>query len=88
LKLIDPILIKIDVQGFEDKVIAGGADTIKKAKVIIIEVTFKELYTDQPLFHDIYEMLSKLGFTYHGNFDQLPSPVTGEILQADAIFIK
>jgi FkbM family methyltransferase len=88
LKLKGPILIKIDVQGFEDKVIAGGVDFIKSASIIIIEVTFKPLYEKQPMFDNIYQTLTLLGFSYNGNFEQLLSPVTGEILQGDAIFIN
>ncbi|MDB5143826.1 MAG: hypothetical protein JWQ66_2539 [Mucilaginibacter sp.] len=88
LNLVEPILIKIDVQGFEDKVIAGGMAAIKRAKVIIIEVSFKELYEKQPLFIDIYRTLTQLNFRYHGNLEQLLSPHNGEILQADAIFIN
>jgi len=40
------------------------------------------------LFDDIYKTLFDFGFRYHGNFEQLLSPHTNEILQADAIFIK
>ncbi|MDB5088618.1 MAG: hypothetical protein JWR09_2612 [Mucilaginibacter sp.] len=81
-------LVKIDVQGFEDKVIAGGSQTIGNAAVVIIEVSFSKLYTDQPLFDDIYRLMTDLGFLYHGNFEQMLSPVDNRILQADAIFIN
>jgi hypothetical protein len=29
-----------------------------------------------------------MGFAYHGNFSQLLNPIDGNILQADAIFVK
>ncbi len=83
-----PMLIKIDVQGFEDKVIKGGTDTIRKAAMVICEVSFTELYKGQLLFDDIYEILKNLGFSYAGNVEQLRSPDTNRILQADAIFIR
>ncbi|WP_276132856.1 FkbM family methyltransferase [Polluticoccus soli] len=83
-----PILVKLDVQGYEDKVIGGGNNTIKCADVVISEVSFASLYQDQKLFDDIYTALSRLGFKYKGNFDQLRSPVDNSVLQADAIFIK
>src|SRR5829696_5035677 len=82
------ILIKIDVQGYEDKVIAGAADTIDKAKAIIVEVSFRELYEGQPLFETIFELLSGNGFKYMGNLYQLLSPVDGAPLQADALFVR
>ena len=88
LNLTVPFLVKIDVQGFEDKVLSGGLETIKNAAIIIVEVSFKELYENQPLFDKIYQTVTKLGFNYSGNFEQLLSPATNEILQADALFIK
>ncbi|HEX4707476.1 MAG TPA: FkbM family methyltransferase [Candidatus Udaeobacter sp.] len=88
LNLRDPLLLKVDVQGFEDKVIAGGEDVVAGAKIIIIEVSFQPLYEGGPLFDDIYRILKERGFTYHGNFDQLLSPKDGRVLQADAIFCR
>ena len=82
------ILVKIDVQGYEDKVINGGARVIADAKAIIVEVSFQKLYEGQPLFDDVYRSLKEKGFTYMGNLYQLISPVNGSVLQADALFIK
>ncbi|PYJ79399.1 MAG: hypothetical protein DME22_25500, partial [Verrucomicrobia bacterium] len=86
LNLQDPLLLKLDVQGFEDKVIAGGEEIVARAKIIIVEVSFQNLYEGGPLFDDIYRILKARGFTYHGNFDQLNSPKDGRVLQADAVF--
>jgi len=83
-----PYIIKLDVQGFEEKVINGGKNIIENADYIITEVSFVELYENQPLFDVIYDRLTKMGFRYIGNFEQLISPLNGEILQADAIFKK
>jgi FkbM family methyltransferase len=87
-QLPKPLMVKIDVQGFEDKVITGGHEIIRMADVVLCEVSFIRLYQGQKLFKEIFEMLSDLGFSYHGNIEQLISPVNNEILQADAIFIK
>jgi FkbM family methyltransferase len=83
-----PLLIKIDVQGFEEMVILGGKDTLKKASIVIIEVSFYELYENQVFFSSIYDYMQDLGFSYHGNYEQLLSPLDGSILQADAIFLR
>ncbi|MDE2218372.1 MAG: FkbM family methyltransferase [Patescibacteria group bacterium] len=82
------ILIKIDVQGCEDKVIKGGLKILSEAKVALIETSFFELYKDQPQFDDIYETMKRLGFHYCGRIHQKMNPSTGEILFEDAIFIK
>jgi len=84
----EPLLLKLDVQGCEDKVIKGGEDVLARAKVVIIEVSFQPLYEGGPLFDDIYRILKERGFTYTGNFEQLFSPRDGRVLQADAIFCR
>ena len=82
------IMIKIDVQGYEDKVIAGGPDIIAKTKALIVEVSFRELYEGQPLFEKIFELLNGKGFRYMGNMYQLLNPLDGAPLQADALFVR
>lgn len=82
------IAIKIDVQGYEDKVIAGGPETIEKTKAIIVEVSFRELYEGQPLFEKIFQLLNGKGFRYMGNLYQLLNPMDGAPLQADALFVR
>jgi FkbM family methyltransferase len=83
-----PLLIKMDVQGFEDKVIKGAGQTIRKADMIICEISFTELYKGQPLFEDIFELLGEQGFYFAGQMDQISSPETQKPLQADGIFLK
>lgn len=83
-----PLLVKIDVQGFEDKVIRGGINTLQKASVIICELSFVELYKGQALFEDILHLITQMGFKYAGSIEQLRAPETNRILQADGIFIK
>lgn len=84
----DPMLVKLDVQGFEDKVITGGQEILKNATMVISELSFTELYLGQPLFERIYDQLTHLGFAYAGSIEQLRSPGNNKILQADGIFIK
>lgn len=83
-----PILIKIDVQGFEDKVILGGLETIKKADILIVELSLELLYESQLLFDDMYKLLTNLGFKYQGNLGQMHSLVDGKVVQIDGIFVR
>jgi len=82
------ILIKIDVQGFENKVINGGKEILNSADILIIEMSFYPLYKEQPLFHEIYTSLFEIGFVFQGIYDQLYSPIDRTILQADGIFTR
>jgi len=88
LELVDNILLKVDVQGYEDKVILGSTNVLRRIKVIIIETSFCELYEGQPLFSDIYELLNRHSFMYSGSWGDLGSPLDGTPLQQDSIFIR
>ncbi len=87
LELEPPVLLKIDVQGYEDKVLSGGSETLQKVNCVLSEVSYKRLYEGQVLFGQIYASLAEKGFEYAGNFDSLISPVDGTILQSDALFV-
>jgi FkbM family methyltransferase len=86
--LQEPILAKIDVQGFEDKVIHGGKETIQRCQVVILETSFEALYEGQPLFHDIYNLMIDMGFKYSGSMGQLVDPKTKQCLQSDSLFTR
>ena len=88
LDLEDNILLKIDVQGYEDRVIMGSMSVLRRIKVIIIETSFHTLYEGQPLFSDIYELLHEHGFVYSGSWGELKSPLDGAPLQQDSIFVR
>lgn len=88
IKLGKNILVKIDVQGFEDKVIIGGQDIISRAKLLLIETSFVTLYEEQPLFDDIYMLIRNLGFTYMGSKERHYNEETGEFIYEDSIFVK
>lgn len=86
---IEPeVLIKIDAQGYEDKVLAGAQQLLEKSKAAIIEVSFRKLYEDQPLFDSIYRTMYAAGFCYMGNLYQLVHPTDRSVLQADALFVR
>ncbi|HEY3964953.1 MAG TPA: FkbM family methyltransferase [Planctomycetaceae bacterium] len=81
-----PLFVKIDVQGFEDRVLRGGAATIRRAVAVVLEMSAVPLYDGQPLFDDLYPLLRDWGFAYRGNIDQFRSRRDGRILQFDALF--
>ena len=86
LDLRERSLLKVDVQGYEMKVLRGGASMLRGFEIILIETSFSELYVGQPLFAEIYQYLSENGFRYTGNVGQMLSPLDGTILQEDSVF--
>jgi FkbM family methyltransferase len=88
LELKPNMLIKIDVQGAEGKVIEGGKKTFGQAQVVLTEINYFRFYKDQPLFKDIVDLLSKFDFTYCGTLEQFYNPKDYLPLFADAFFVK
>jgi FkbM family methyltransferase len=85
--LVPPLFVKVDVQGYELGVIAGGRRTIAAAHVLLVETSFERLYEGQPLFGDVLAVLSGLGFAYGGTLEHHLDPSDGRMLQADAVFL-
>jgi len=82
------ILVKIDVQGYEDRVLMGGERTIRGADVVMVETSLEMLYEGQASFERVYEIMRGYGFRYAGNMDQLSNPEDGRVLQVDALFLR
>jgi len=85
--LVPEILIKLDVQGYEDRVIKGGQDTFKMAKACILEVCLDKLYEGQAEFKEITELLYTFGFKYAGNLNQTYAN-DGHVIYIDAVFVN
>ncbi len=88
LTLIEPILVKIDVQGYEAHVLRGGQQTIRRASAIVVETSFEPLYQNQPLFPEVSRVLTDWGFTYLGRLDQFCDPHDNRPLQQDSLFVR
>ena len=83
--LITPILIKIDVQGYEFEVLKGSANLLKKIKYIIAEVSDNEIYTNQPIANEIIEYLYNKNFTILK--ENLPTKISNSsFFQRDILF--
>lgn len=81
-----PLFVKIDVQGYEDRVILGGRRVLEHAVAVVMEVSSYSLYQNAPTFDRLYALMKELGFEYKGNVDQMLSRRDGRILQFDALF--
>jgi FkbM family methyltransferase len=88
LNISGKYLVKIDVQGFEKEVIAGGSEIIGKATLLLVETSFVSLYSNQPLFDEIAEQLFNLGFRYFGHDGQHWNEKNEDLLFQDSIFIN
>jgi FkbM family methyltransferase len=81
-------LLKMDVQGFESRVLTGGEAMLAQGKVaaVLAEVLFAPLYKDQCFFHDIYDRMWSLGFRLAGTYE-LSRNSSHYLSWCDALFI-
>lgn len=85
--LVRPVLMKIDVQGGELGVLEGARLTLEEVDALLVEVSFIELYTGQPLADDVFDHLRGHGFASVGTWS-ITYGRHGECLQADFLFAR
>jgi FkbM family methyltransferase len=79
-----PVIIKLDIQGYELEALMGMDELLEAAKYIICEVSFKEYYHGQPQFLDIAGYLIKFNFRIFAF--GYNTPVGQELNQIDILF--
>lgn len=85
--VVPEVLIKLDVQGYEDRVISGGEETFSRARACISEINFDTLYEGQCGFREVLSLLCRLGYVYAGNLDQTYAQ-NGHVVFADCLFLR
>ncbi|MEW9571159.1 FkbM family methyltransferase [Rhodanobacter sp. Si-c] len=81
------IWLKLDVQGYENRVLHGAKACLQRMKLIQLELSFRPLYSDQTNFTETCCMLESFGFDLVGIEPGFMDYSTGELLQADGIFL-
>lgn len=81
------ILLKLDVQGFEDRVLRGGTRVLSQCQAVVLEVSLDPLYEGQADFHGLAQLLHTAGFRYAGNLDQAYGE-DGRVVYLDAMFVR
>jgi len=84
--LDQPILVKIDVQGFEDRVIRGAKEFLKSTEWVVMEVSFADLYEGERDFKSLLELMDENGFQFIRPLNYHFSPFSGQIIEMDALF--
>jgi FkbM family methyltransferase len=79
------ILLKLDVQGYEERVLAGAAATLPQVSACVVEVNIAALYDGQPPFQVLVNHLADFGLTFCGVLDQALS-ADGSAIYCDAVF--
>jgi FkbM family methyltransferase len=81
------ILLKLDVQGYEDRVLRGATRILPRVDACMLEVDVDPLYVAQAAFKDIVALLDQFGLVYAGNVEQVLAP-DGRVMWLDALFLR
>jgi len=88
INLQPPVLLKIDVQGYENKTLLGAGEILKKIDFILIETCFEPLYEGEVVFRELLGIIEKYGFEFLKPVNLVTSPVSGEIIEMDILFSR
>ena len=81
-------ILKLDIQGSELRALKGAVNLLKDKKIDLIytEAYFIKQYVDQPLFPEIAQYLSDLGYQLQDIYN--PVYGKGNIAWCDAVFVR
>lgn len=81
-------LLKIDVQGYEEQVLTGALASLKEVNAVKLECSLVTLYDGDKTFEFYFDFFKEKGFELFDIDPGFSNPVTGRLLQFDALFIK
>jgi len=83
-----PSFVKIDVQGFEKRVIDGGRHVFAHAELVLMECQFFPFCSDMRTLDRTIAIMSSLGFIPYEFVDLLRRPLDGAMGQCDILFVR
>ncbi|NLD80522.1 MAG: FkbM family methyltransferase [Smithella sp.] len=83
-----PSFIKIDVQGYEKRVLDGGELAMKSADLILMECAFFKFCKDMRTLDVTIAYMAERNFIPYEFADYLRRPLDGAMGQCDILFIK
>ena len=83
-----PDFIKLDTQGYELEILKGGNNALTFAKVVLMEVSFIDIYKNGPLVLDVLNFMDKHNFQTYDICSIMRRPLDKALFQSDLLFIK
>ena len=84
----DKCLLKIDVQGYEDQVLMGMIFSLSKVYAVKLECSLVSLYEGDKTFEHYFNFFKENGFELYDLETGFSNPITGQLLQFDAFFVR
>ena len=85
-----PDLLKLDVQGYELKVLAGAERILSSGhpEAILMEVSLIEINEGAPLFSEVTRRMDEYGYRLYDICSFFRRPLDDALWQVDAIFVR
>jgi len=83
-----PVLLKLDVQGFELEVLRGGAATLTHSEMVIMETSLLAYNENAPLFADVIAFMAERGFVAFDFCGQARRQSDFALFQTDVAFAR
>jgi FkbM family methyltransferase len=84
----DRVWLKLDVQGYELHVLRGAKAVLDRIDVVQAEMALQHLYEGDSTWRELIDWLEARGFRLAGIEPGFEDPQSGELLQADGIFVR
>lgn len=85
---VSDVLLKLDVQGAEDLVLAGGRRSLDGVSAVVVEVAVRPSYEGAPSAADMAALMLGNGFRYGGQLDVVRAPVGADVVEFDAVYVR
>lgn len=83
-----PLLMKLDVQGFELEILKGGKKALGATEVVITEASLLPYNEGAPLFTDVVAFMHQEGFALYDFCGQNRRESDHALFQTDVVFVR
>ena len=83
-----PVLLKLDVQGYELEVLRGGPRTLSGTEVVVLEASLLPYNAGAPLFAEVVAFMECAGFVVFDFCGQLRRQSDHALFQTDVVFVR